>query len=128
MPYLDDWLIQHLDRQVLLCHQSQLLKSLDLVGFKLNEEKSELDLVQDIEFLGIRLCLDQGRVTPRIQGSGDSNTSLQNILTTSSVVYTSVPVHGITQLGFRSHPTGSSAPEAITMTFSCSGSVRPLYT
>ena len=33
---------------------------LDLVIFVLNEKKSELDLVQDIEFLGIRLCLDLG--------------------------------------------------------------------
>ena len=29
-----------------------------LVGFVLNEKKSELDLVQDIQFLGIRLRLD----------------------------------------------------------------------
>ena len=33
------------------------------------------------------------------------------------MVYSSVPVHGVTQLGFRSHPTGSFTPEAITRHF-----------
>ena len=47
--------------------------SKELVGFKLNEGKSELDPVQDIQFLGLCLCLDQGRVTPRIQSSGDNS-------------------------------------------------------
>ena len=60
MPYLDDWLIHHPDRQVLLQHQAQLLSTLNLFGFILNEKKSDLDLVQDIQFLGIRLRLDLG--------------------------------------------------------------------
>ena len=60
VPYLDDWLIHHPDRQVLLRHQARLLKTLDLVGFILNKKKSELDLVQDIQFLRIRLRLDLG--------------------------------------------------------------------
>ena len=30
IPYLNNWLIHHTDRQVLLCHQSQLLKTLGL--------------------------------------------------------------------------------------------------
>ena len=64
-------------------------------------------------------------LTPRNQGSGDS--SIPNSLPTSSVVCTSVPVHGFTQLGFRSYPTGSYAPEAITTTYSCYGYVRPVY-
>ena len=60
VPYLEDWLIHHPDRQVLLLHQARLLETLDLVGFVLNEKKSELYLVQDIQFLGIRLRLDLG--------------------------------------------------------------------
>ena len=44
IPYLDDWLIHHPDRQVLLRHQALLLDTLDLVGFILNRKKSELDL------------------------------------------------------------------------------------
>ena len=46
-----------------LRHQSQLLQTLDLVGLKLNEGKSELVPVQDIQFLGLQLCLDQGRAS-----------------------------------------------------------------
>ena len=61
VTYLDDWLVHHPDHQVLLQHQVQLLKMLDLVGFILNRKKSELDLVQDIQFLGNRLRLDLGQ-------------------------------------------------------------------
>ena len=60
IPYLDDWLVHHPDRQVLLRHQAQLLNTLDLVGFILIRKKSELDLTQDLQFLGIRLRLDLG--------------------------------------------------------------------
>ena len=38
-----------------------MLEMLNLVDFKLNVGKSELDPVRDIQFLGIRLCLDLGR-------------------------------------------------------------------
>ena len=55
IPYLDHWLVHHPDRQVLFRHQAQLLDTLDLVGFILNRKKSELDLTQDLQFLGIRL-------------------------------------------------------------------------
>ena len=34
-----------------------------MVGLKLNEAKSELEPVQDIQFLGLRLHLDQGRTS-----------------------------------------------------------------
>ena len=57
IPYLDDWLIHHPD------HQSQLLNTLNMVGLRLNEAKSELEPVQDIQFLGLRLHLDQGRAS-----------------------------------------------------------------
>ena len=85
IPYLDDWLIHHPDRQALLWNQFQLLKTLDFV---------------------------------------------QNILPSISVVhvYIRVPVHGVTQLGFRSHPTRSSTSEAITTTFSFFRSDKPVYT
>ena len=63
IPYLDDWLIHHPDPKVLLRHQAQLLNMLDLVGFVLNRKKYELDLTQDIQFLGIRLRLDLGEAS-----------------------------------------------------------------
>ena len=61
IPFLNDWLVHHPDRQVLLCHQSQLLNTLELVDFVLNKKKSELDIVQDIQFLDVQLLLDLGR-------------------------------------------------------------------
>ena len=63
IPYLDDWLIHHPDRQVLFRHQEQLIDTLDLVGFILNRKKSELDLTQDLQFLRIRLRLDLGEAS-----------------------------------------------------------------
>ena len=63
IPYLGDWLIHHPDQNVLLRHQAQLINTLDLVGFVLNRKKSELDLTQDIRFLGIRLRLDLGEAS-----------------------------------------------------------------
>ena len=51
----------HPDRQILLRHQALLIDTLDLVGFILNRKKSELDLTQDLQFLGIHLRLDLGR-------------------------------------------------------------------
>ena len=61
IPYLDDWLVHHPDRQILLRHQALLIDTLDLVGFILNRKKSELDLTQDFQLLGIHLRLDLGR-------------------------------------------------------------------
>ena len=63
IPYLDYWLIHHPDRQVLLRHQAQLINTLDLVGVILNRKKSELDLTQDLQFLGIPLRLYLGEAS-----------------------------------------------------------------
>ena len=67
-------------------------------------------------------------ITSRFQRSGDSSMHQQIIIPISSVVSTSVPVHGITQLGLRSHPIGPSAPETIKMSLSSIGSDKPVYT
>ena len=66
--------------------------------------------------------------TPRIQDSGDNSTCMRDFLGASIVTSTSVPVHGLTQLGFRSHPSGSSAPEATTASLSFFGSDKLVYT
>ena len=55
IPYLDDWLIHHADRQVLLQQQSLLLRTLRDLGLMLNEAKSFLMPVRVIEFLGVRI-------------------------------------------------------------------------
>ena len=59
---------------------------------------------------------------PSIQGPGDNSTCMPNILPNFSVVHSSVPVHGVTQLCFR------SAPKAIITTFSFFRSDKPVYT
>ena len=125
--YLDDWLIHHPDCQVLLRHQSQLLNILNMVGLRSNEAKSALEPVQDIHFLGLQLHLDQN-FPPSIQSSGDNGTHVPNILPEILVVHGGIPVYGITQLGLRSHPSGSSTLEAPTMTLSLFRSDKPVFT
>ena len=115
LSYLDDWLIHQPDRQALLGHQSQLIKTPDLVGLNLNEEKSELDLVQDIQFLGLRLYLDQGRASLPVSKAREIIARACRISSHTFLSYTHV--HGITQLCFRSHTTGSSTPDAIQRHF-----------
>ena len=44
-------------------YRAQLISMLDLVGFILNRKKSELDLVQDLQFLGVRLRVDLGEAS-----------------------------------------------------------------
>ena len=67
-------------------------------------------------------------IAPRIQRSGDSNTSQQTFLPVSFDASTGVPVYGFTQFGFMSNPIGSSTSETITTTFSCFRSDKPVYT
>ena len=52
---------------------------------------------------------------------------MSDILQDSTVVQRSVPVHGSTQLGLRSHPPGSIKHEAPTTTFSFIKSNKPVY-
>ena len=56
IPYLDNWLVHHPDRQILLRHQARLLDTLDLVGFILNRKKSKLDLTQESKAGEIVAC------------------------------------------------------------------------
>ena len=85
---------------------------LEMVGFKLNVEKSELEPVQDIHFHIVWLRLDQGRgLIPRFKGSGDRSTRLQSI----------DPAFPVIQLG-SGLPAGSFAPETATRTFQLCGS------
>ena len=86
-----------------------------MVGLKLDEATSELEPVQDIQFLGLRLRLDEGRASLPISKAREIIArTVPNILPVSSVVHRRVPVHGITQLGLRSHPTGTTTHEAPT--------------
>ena len=53
---------------------------------------------------------------------------MPDILPNSFFVQRRVPVHGINQLGLRSHPNGWVTHEALTMTFSFVRSDKPVYT
>ena len=77
-----------------------------------------------------RLSLDLGRAHSQNPWLGDSSASAQisSKPVSVSVVPASVPVHSITQLGYRYRPTGLSAPEATTTTFLCCRSFRLVYT
>ena len=108
IPYLDDWLIHHRDSQLLLRHRFQLLNILNMVGL-INEAKSELEPVQDIQFPGLQLHLDQGRASLTISKARE------------------IMAHSFTQLGLRSHPTGSSTLEAPTTTLSFFRSDKPAF-
>ena len=67
-------------------------------------------------------------LSPRIRDSKSSSTCVQNILPTSAVVSMSVPIHGFSQLGLRSHPIGLSTSEATTALLSFFRSDKPVYT
>ena len=62
---------------------------------KLNLEKSELEIVQDIQFLDVLIRLGQMSALP---DPGDSNTCLQFISRTFPVVSASVRLHRVTHL------------------------------
>ena len=53
----------------------------------------------------------RGGFPSRVQSLGDSCSRTPSILPPCTVLYSSVPAHGVTQLGLRSHPSGSSVPE-----------------
>ena len=127
IPYLDDWLVHHPDRQILLRHQALLLDTLDLVGFILNRKKSELDLTQDLQFLGIHLRLDLGRALLPESKAGEIVACAPSILPQGTRLFPSVPSYGFTQLGLRSYPSGSFVPETPSTSFSFVRSDKPVY-
>ena len=57
----------------------------------------------------------------------DSSICVRSILPSNSVVSMCFPIHGFTQLGLRSYPSGSFVPEAITTLFSFLRPDRPVY-
>ena len=98
-----------------------------MVGLNLNKAKSELGPVQDIQFIGLRLRLDQGRASLPVSKTRDNCTCMPNILPGSFVIQRSVPVHEITQLGFWSHLIGLTTHEALTTTISFIRSDKRVY-
>ena len=130
--YINDWLIHHPDCQVLLYvnyKQSQLLMLLEMGGFKLNAKKSELDLIQDIQFLGLCLHLDLGKaLLPESKArevvAGAYKLFSQSVLLFQQVSQFMVSLKWASDLG----PIGSSTYETIIKTLSYFRSDKPVYT
>ena len=60
----------------------------------------------------------RGSFPSRVQSLGDSCSHTPSILPPCTNLYSSVPAYGVTQLGLRSHPSGSLAPETPSTSFS----------
>ena len=58
---------------------------------------------------------------------GDSCSCTPSILPSCTILFSSVPADGITQLGLRSHPSGSSVPETPSTLFSLIRPDKPVY-
>ena len=100
-----------------------------MVDLRLNEANSELEPVQNIQFLGLQLHLNQGRASLPVSKAREIIAHGCRISSQKILSYTrSVPFHGITQLCLRSHPTGSPVFEAPTTTFSFTMPDEPVYT
>ena len=128
IPYLDDWLIHHPDRQVLLRHQAQLLNYVR--PCRLHSESKEIRTGPDSGPAVSRNSLTFGpreSFTSRVQGLGDSCSRTPSILPQGTKLYSSVPASGVTQLGLRSYPSGSFVPETSSTSFSFVRSDRLVY-
>ena len=127
IPYLDDWLVHHPDRQILLRHQALLIDRLDLVG---HSESKEIRAGPYSGSPVPRNSLASGPreiFTPRVQGWGDSRLSAPSILPQGTILFSSVPSYGFTQLGLKSYPSGSFVPETPSTSFSFVRSDKPVY-
>ena len=95
----------------------QLLNTLDLVGFVLNK-KSELDLLQVIQFLGVQLHLDLGRAFFPESKAQEIIAHVCEIFSQQILLYQAVAQFvGFTQLDLRSYSSRLFVPEAITTSF-----------
>ena len=98
-----------------------------MVGLRLNEAKSELEPVQDIQFLGLPLFLDQARVSIPVSKAGEIWHTRAKYPPRKPCRTQSVQIYGITLLDLRSHPTRSSTLEALTTTLSFIRSDKPVF-
>ena len=69
----------------------------------------------------------RGSFPSRVQSLGDSCSRTPSILPPCTILYSSVPAHRVTQLGLRSHPSGSPVPGAPSTSFPFVRSDRPVY-
>ena len=126
IPYLDDWLIHHPDRQVLLRHQAFRYAR----PCRHHSESKEIRTGPDSGSSVPRNSLTFGpreSFTPGVQSWGDSCLRTPSVLPRGTKLHSSVPASWVTQLGLRSYPSGSFVPETSSTSFSFVRSDRPVY-
>ncbi|RLC31138.1 MAG: hypothetical protein DRH37_03745 [Deltaproteobacteria bacterium] len=64
VPYLDDWLLYHTDRELLIEHTRLVVQMAGNLGWVINLEKSELVPAQKFDFLGMTLDTRLSTVRP----------------------------------------------------------------
>ena len=62
--YLDDWLVKHQDRSLLIQHRTMIIDLLQRLGLLINHEKSRLNQTQTLEYLGALVNLKDGIIYP----------------------------------------------------------------
>ena len=62
--YLDDWLVKHQDRSLLIQHRTMIINLLQRLGLLINHEKSRLNPTQTLEYLGALFKLKDGIIYP----------------------------------------------------------------
>ena len=65
--YLDDWLLKSLYKNQLLNQRSFTIRLIQTIGCLINWGKSELELTQEIEYVGLRYDLKEGMVYPALE-------------------------------------------------------------
>ena len=126
IPYLDDWLIHHLDRKILSGSANRYARP-----GRLHSESQE---IRAGPYSGSSVPRNPFASGPResftssVQGWGDSRLRAPSILPQGTRLPSSVPFHGRTQLGLRSYPSGSFVPETPSTSFSFVRSDKPVYT
>ena len=113
-------LLKHIPGTKSFRRVAQLINTLDLVGFILNRKKSELDLTQDLQFLGIRLRLDLGEASLPESKAWEIVAHARHLSSLHVLTYSQVSqvMGSLDRLGLRSYPSGSFVPDTPSTLFS----------
>ena len=96
---------------------------------KVKRSKIQTRTSSEYPVSGASVTLGSKKSFPRnMQSSGDNSKCVPYIIPKHAVIFRSVLIHGITQLGLRSHPTGSPVFEAPATTFAIVRPNKPVYT
>ncbi|XP_064076287.1 uncharacterized protein LOC135194600 [Vanessa tameamea] len=80
LVYLDDFLLVHQDRTKLSLRSAEAVRHLELLGWKVNFQKSVLTPTQDLEYLGIRWLTAKNKMVLPNQKVKCINSALEQIM------------------------------------------------